>query len=104
MNMPDFEDASPPHFQPDGAARNEPVGVFAAMKNAKEIFEGRWAGPRLRGDQERKRRELQDRQASREVADPVCPAPKHPRRATTTSGSMANLRPASFRCGPLGLQ
>ena len=43
MNMPDFEDASPPHFQPDGAPRNEPVGIFAAMQNAKDIFEGRWA-------------------------------------------------------------
>jgi malate synthase len=43
MNMPDFEDASPPHFRPDGAPANEPVGIFAAMQNAKEIFEGRWA-------------------------------------------------------------
>ncbi len=43
MNMPDFEDASPPHFQPDGTATNQPVGIFAAMQNAKEIFEGRWA-------------------------------------------------------------
>jgi malate synthase len=43
MNMPDFEDASPPHFQPDGTPSNEPVGVFAAMQNAKEILEGRWA-------------------------------------------------------------
>ncbi len=43
MNMPDFEDASPPHFQPDGTPRNQPVGIFAAMQNAKEIFEGRWA-------------------------------------------------------------
>ncbi len=43
MNMPDFEDASPPHFQPDGTPTNEPVGIFAAMQNAKEIFEGRWA-------------------------------------------------------------
>jgi malate synthase len=42
MNMPDFEDASPPHFQPDGAPATEPVGVFAAMKNAKDIHEGRW--------------------------------------------------------------
>jgi malate synthase len=42
MNMPDFEDASPPHFQPDGTASNQPVGIFAAMKNAKEIFEGKW--------------------------------------------------------------
>lgn len=44
MNMPDFEDASPPHFQPDGTPRSEPVGVFAAMQNAKEIHEGRWNG------------------------------------------------------------
>jgi malate synthase len=42
MNMPDFEDASPPHFRPDGSASSEPVGVFAALQNAKEIFEGRW--------------------------------------------------------------
>ena len=44
MNMPDFEDASPPHFRPDGTPTNEPVGIFAAMQNAKEIFEGRWNG------------------------------------------------------------
>jgi malate synthase len=43
MNMPDFEDASPPHFQPDGTPTNQPVGIFAAMQNAKEIHEGRWA-------------------------------------------------------------
>jgi malate synthase len=43
LNMPDFEDASPPHFQPDGTPSNEPVGVFAAMQNAKEIFGGRWS-------------------------------------------------------------
>ncbi|HZZ85503.1 MAG TPA: malate synthase [Anaeromyxobacteraceae bacterium] len=42
MNMPDFEDASPAHFQPDGTPTNEPVGVFAALKNAKDVFEGRW--------------------------------------------------------------
>jgi malate synthase len=42
MNMPDFEDASPPHFQPDGSPASEPVGVFAALHNAKEIHEGRW--------------------------------------------------------------
>jgi malate synthase len=44
MNMPDFEDASPPHFQPDGTPANQPIGIFAAMQNAKEIFAGRWAG------------------------------------------------------------
>ncbi len=44
VNMPDFEDAAPPHFLPDGTPANQPVGVFAAMQNAKEIFEGRWTG------------------------------------------------------------
>jgi malate synthase len=43
MNMPDFEDASPPHFQPDGTPANQPIGIFAALQNAKEIFEGGWA-------------------------------------------------------------
>jgi len=43
MNMPDFEDASPPHFQPYGTPGNQPVGIFAALQNAKEIHEGRWA-------------------------------------------------------------
>ncbi len=44
MNMPDFEDASPPHFQPDGTPSNEPVGIFGALHNAKEIFAGKWDG------------------------------------------------------------
>ena len=44
MNMPDFEDASPPHFHPDGAPAGEPVGIFAALQNAKEIMAGRWTG------------------------------------------------------------
>src|SRR6266508_416106 len=44
MNMPDFEDASPPHFRPDGTPTNEPIGIFAAMENAREIFEGHWSG------------------------------------------------------------
>jgi malate synthase len=43
MNMPDFEDAAPPHFRPDGTPENEPLGIFAAIENAKGIFEGRWA-------------------------------------------------------------
>ena len=42
MNMPDFEDASPPHFRPDGTPSTQPVGVFGALQNAKEILEGRW--------------------------------------------------------------
>ncbi|HEX8909741.1 MAG TPA: malate synthase, partial [Anaeromyxobacteraceae bacterium] len=42
MNMPDFEDAAPPHFQPDGTPSTEPVGIFAALQNAKDIHEGRW--------------------------------------------------------------
>ncbi len=42
MNMPDFEDASPTHFLPDGTPSNVPVGVFAALQNAKDIFAGNW--------------------------------------------------------------
>lgn len=42
MNMPDFEDASPAHFRPTGASPNQPVGVFAALANAKGIFAGQW--------------------------------------------------------------
>src|SRR6185437_16112349 len=39
-----LNDEAPPHFKPDGTAANAPIGIFAAMQNAKEIFEGRWAG------------------------------------------------------------
>src|SRR5436853_2408793 len=42
MNMPDFEDASPPHFRPHGTPRNQPLGIFAAIRNAKEILEAAW--------------------------------------------------------------
>ncbi len=42
QNMPDFEDASPSHFQPQGAPKDQPVGMFAALQNAKDIFQGRW--------------------------------------------------------------
>ncbi|MGA8893267.1 MAG: malate synthase [Anaeromyxobacteraceae bacterium] len=42
MNMPDFEDASPSHFRPEGSPAAEPVGVYAALQNAKDIFEGKW--------------------------------------------------------------
>ncbi len=44
MNMPDFEDASPSHFEPDGMGSRQPVGVYSALQNAKEIFEGGWDG------------------------------------------------------------
>jgi malate synthase len=43
VNMPDWEDASPPHFLPDGVPKSQPVGIFAALQNAKDIVEGRWA-------------------------------------------------------------
>lgn len=42
QNMPDFEDASPAHFQPEGTPKSEPIGIFSALQNAKDIFEGRW--------------------------------------------------------------
>ena len=46
MNMPDFEDASPAHFSVNGTngAPKNPIGVFAALQNASEIFQDRWAG------------------------------------------------------------
>ncbi len=44
MNMPDFEDASPAHFQPQSTSKGEAVGTFAALQNAKEILEGHWDG------------------------------------------------------------
>ena len=43
MNMPDFEDASPAHFQPAGGSKQQPVATFAALQNAKQIFEGAWS-------------------------------------------------------------
>ena len=43
INMPDWEDASPPHFQPSGTSKDQPIGIFAALQNAKDILEGRWA-------------------------------------------------------------
>jgi len=42
MNMPDWEDASPPHFQPDGTRKDQAIGIFSALQNAKEILEGKW--------------------------------------------------------------
>ena len=42
MNMPDFEDASPAHFQASGSGSKPPVATFAALQNAKEIFHGAW--------------------------------------------------------------
>ena len=44
QNMPDFEDASPAHFQPEGTPKSQPIGIFSALKNAKDIFEGVWTG------------------------------------------------------------
>ena len=65
MNMPDFEDASPPHFRPDGTPANEPVGIFAAMQNAKEIFEGRWNGRPYEVEKKGKNARVQDQHPSR---------------------------------------
>jgi malate synthase len=42
VNMPDWEDASPPHFRPDGTPKDQPIGIFAALQNARDILEGRW--------------------------------------------------------------
>jgi malate synthase len=42
VNMPDWEDASPPHFRPDGTPQDQPIGVYAALHNAREILQGHW--------------------------------------------------------------
>ena len=42
MNMPDFEDASPAHFQPVGSGGKSPVSAFSALQNAREILRGAW--------------------------------------------------------------
>jgi malate synthase len=41
MNMPDFEDAAPAHFTPEGTGA-QPLAVFQAMQNARDIHGGRW--------------------------------------------------------------
>jgi malate synthase len=43
VNMPDWEDASPPHFRPHGAPKEQPIAIFQALQNAKDIHEGRWS-------------------------------------------------------------
>jgi malate synthase len=57
MNMPDFEDASPTHFRPDGVLENQPIGIFAALENAKEIFEGAWDNRTYKVEKKGKTRE-----------------------------------------------
>jgi len=42
MNMPDFEDAAPSHFTPEGTPKGPPA-IFQAMQNAMEIHAGRWS-------------------------------------------------------------
>jgi len=42
MNMPDFEDASPSHFQPAGGGTSSPVATFSALQNATDIVHGLW--------------------------------------------------------------
>ncbi len=44
MNMPDFEDAAPAHFRPEGAPPDQPLGNLLALQNARDIFAGRWDG------------------------------------------------------------
>ena len=33
----------PQYFSPDGSPEDQPLGIFAAVENAKQIFEGAWA-------------------------------------------------------------
>jgi malate synthase len=57
MNMPDFEDASPTHFRPNGTPENQPIAIFAALENAKEIFEGAWENRTYKVEKKGKTRE-----------------------------------------------
>ncbi len=78
MNMPDFEDASPPHFQPDGTPTNQPVGIFAALQNAKEIFEGQWNERPYEVTKKGKTRSYKINTPPAQVADAICSASQHP--------------------------
>ena len=44
QNMPDFEDAAPSHFQPDGVAPTRPAAIFSALENARQILAEEWVG------------------------------------------------------------
>jgi malate synthase len=57
MNMPDFEDAAPSHFTPEGSAPGQPVAVFQAMQNARDIHEGRWNDRSYEVEKKGKKRE-----------------------------------------------
>ena len=95
MNMPDFEDASPPHFQPDGTPANQPVGVFAALQNAKDILEGRWADRAyevVKKGKSARTRSTRRRRSGR----PGLSGLRACTCAMTTSRSMVNRRPASI--------
>ena len=60
MNMPDFEDASPAHFQPDGAGGKQPVATFAALQNAQADIRGRMEHQVLRCGKEGQNALVQD--------------------------------------------
>ena len=78
MNMPDFEDASPSHFQPHGTPKNQPVGTFAALQNAKEILEGRWASKSYDVVKKGKTRSYRIERATGQVADASGSPAQHP--------------------------
>ncbi len=69
MNMPDFEDASPAHFQPLAAGNKQPVATFAALQNAREDFPRQLEQQVLRGGQEGQDALVQNRPVSGQVAD-----------------------------------
>ena len=96
MNMPDFEDASPSHFQPDGAAAMQPVAIFAALAERQGDLRGSLDGPRLRGGEEGQDAQLPDQQLAGAVAHALWPARPAFTCATTTSRSTASRPRASF--------
>ena len=94
MNMPDFEDASPPHFQPDGTPTNQPVGIFAAYAERQRDFRRPLDRPPLRGGEERPKARVQDQQACRRSGRRGLCVLQASTCGMTTSGSMANRCPA----------
>ena len=94
VNMPDWEDASPPHFRPDGTPKDQPIGVYAALQNAREIHEGRWNDRAYEVEKKGKKRSLQDRQAAVAVADAFQPPSRHARPLGSHRRWTAAPRPA----------
>ncbi len=77
MNMPDFEDASPTHFRPDGTPTDEPAESSRPCKMPKKYWKDSGTDRAYEVVKKGKTR-IQDQYASGPVADPVWPASRNP--------------------------